>query len=372
MLKAMHSLVDLIKKIASRGVQTNNSRSVLDTKVVPGDDNIYSEELINTNDPNLNKIVRPCHYYQLFIKSDGNIYPCCRVWNRDDMLIGNIVDHDIFTKIIYFKPSKCQCNKYIIRHNLAGDIPKYFNLNVELSLLCQARCAMCCVNAPGWKGTYDLYDNIENLILRLSPIDKLVFQGGEVLVQSQSLDFIRKLKKLSGNKSELSIITNGNAGEQVAIDISNIVDRVMISFVGFQDETYRKIMGIDLGKTISFVERLKSIGKVKLILKYLTTPINYHEQNLFLRWAINMLPNEIVICDANWKAYINSDTNDKYWQKIIDRTTKSVIDELCNVNNELIRRSGTVVYIENLKDYKIDSEFIAQNNLAGILKEYDT
>lgn len=315
---------------------------------------------------------RPCHFKQLYVRSNGEVYPCCRVWPRKEMMIGHITDDNLIDKIMNYDPANCSCKKYIIRKSNKNDAMKYFNINLELSLACQAKCAMCCVDAPGWSGVYNYYNDVELLIENIGEIDKLVFQGGEILVQSESISFIEKLKSRMPPNTQFSVITNGNINIENIDKIEKIFDRMMISIVGFQAETYKKIMGIELDKTIEFAENIARRGKIELVLKYLLTPINYHEQNIFLHWAFKQTPKEIVICDATWRQYINENVEDRYWDKIIARTVDSVVKEILSCDVDRLRKNNTILSIENLEHYNIDSEFIARNKLIGIIKEYDT
>lgn len=320
----------------------------------------------------ISNILRPCHYKQLFIKSNGEVYPCCRVWSRKELMIGHVTDVNLFEKILKFDPPQCTCKRYTLIKSTDHEVPQYFNLNIEFSLACQAKCAMCCVNAPDWSGSYDYYSNIEKLIFKMGTIDKVVSQGGEVLIQRNTLDFIKKLKNKHLPAAEFSVITNGNIDLKNIEEVEAIFDRMMISMVGFQPETYKKIMGIEINKTIEFAETIIKRRNIKLTLKYLTTPINYHEQNLFLNWALSLTPDEIVVCDAQWKSYIKENTDDEYWEKIAKRTVDSVIKELQKCNIIELKAKKTIVNIENLESYGITPNFLKDNNLCGLIKEYDT
>lgn len=54
----------------------------------------------------------------------------------------------------------------------------------------------------------------------------------------------------------ISLVTNGNIDEEKIPRIAGLFGRITVSFVGFQPETYYKIMGLDINKTFNFVEKL--------------------------------------------------------------------------------------------------------------------
>lgn len=319
-----------------------------------------------------NKPPRPCHYSELFIKSDGNIYPCCRVWGRKEMMIGHIRDKDIYQKILHFDPPSCSCKKYAIRKVTKEDTFNCDLLNIELSLACQAKCTMCSVNAPDWTGKYDYYKDIEYLLNRIGIPSYIAVQGGEILIQHKSLDFLEKLRHNILKHNTLHIITNGNFDIESIDRFTTIFNSFTISIVGFQVETYKKIMGLELDKTIKFAEALTKLGYLDICLKYLTTPLNFHEQNLFLKWALELAPRRVIICDASFRSYINDNTHDNYWEKIISRTVTDVIHVLVNCDLNKLRNNSTTIFIENLDLYNINQEFLDNNGLKGIIKEYDT
>jgi MoaA/NifB/PqqE/SkfB family radical SAM enzyme len=329
-------------------------------------DKILPNRLLNLiGDKYYQRPKRPCHYKELFVQSTGDVYPCCRVWNRKDLRIGHITDVDIVNKIKAFNPRTCFCNKYSIRRAKASDIQKYEYLNLELSLACQAKCAQCSVGAPDWHGNYNYYDNIENLILNLGAIEKVGFQGGEILIQKKSIQFVENLRKKHLKNTRFHLITNGNTDAVSVERIERLFNSVTISIVGFQKETYRKIMGLDIDKTISLAETLIKRDVVEVSLKYLITPSNIHETNLFLNWALRQAPStSIQIVEMGlYDNYINTKTSDEYWKKILERTTKDMHFELANADISKLRKNGTKIIVANMGKYQITGEFIKDNGL---------
>lgn len=103
---------------------------------------------------------RPCHYQELFVKSNGDVFPCCLTWNRKSMVIGHITDFDLTEKIMTFSRI-CSCERYRLRKADVKDRQNYSILNLGLSLACQANCIMCRVNAPSWREKYEYYTELE-------------------------------------------------------------------------------------------------------------------------------------------------------------------------------------------------------------------
>jgi len=84
------------------------------------------------------------------------------------MKIGHIDDPGILEKIRRFNAACC-CERYELEPAAPGEAPAYDFLNIELSLVCQGTCAMCCVGAPDWQGRYDYYDSLTRMVEQLRP-----------------------------------------------------------------------------------------------------------------------------------------------------------------------------------------------------------
>jgi uncharacterized radical SAM superfamily Fe-S cluster-containing enzyme len=211
-------------------------------------------------------IVIPCHYSGLFIRSDGVLFPCCDVRDVDALRIAHIDDAALFEKIKSYD-KVCSCDHYKLRVGYENEVPKYRLLNIEVSLVCQAICAMCCVNAPDSRGKYDYYDSVMKFVKEIKP-EIVLLQGGEVLIQEKTYRWVDQLKD-ECTEVKVYAVTNGNISCDKIENVEKGYERLYVSFVGFQPETYRAIMGLSLDKTISFVELLIERGKVQVYLKYL-------------------------------------------------------------------------------------------------------
>lgn len=307
---------------------------------------------------------QPCHYNYLFIQNNGSVFPCCEIWSRPDMKIGHITDPDLFDKIdSFYHP--CTCDRFSLRKGTAEDKKKYSLLNIEMSLACQAKCAMCCVDAPGSPDNYSYYDELTKLVDYCKP-DELMVQGGEILVQKKSIEWLESIRAKYPNL-HISMVSNGNVDLSMLEIIEKLFNRITFSIVGFQPETYKKIMGIDQQKTFILIRELLKNKKVAIALKYLITPTNLHEADLFLDWAIEECPYRIIISDANTKGYINSNTSDNYWNKIISRTEKNFKKTLITKKQQ-IQDNNSIVVIEGgvRKLFDLNNDFIIENNLEMI------
>ena len=150
--------------------------------------------------------------------------------------------------------------------------------------------------------------------------------------------------------------------------VEKLFNRVTFSFVGFETETYKKIMELDLQKTIAFVEELNKRKNVLIFLKYLTTPLNFHESNLFLKWALNLEPVRIEFSDADTNIYINRGTTDKYWDKIFERTANDVKSVILSYKSILLEKNINLrISSKNREMFNINKEFLKINCLEKII-----
>jgi len=311
---------------------------------------------------------KPCHLKGLFIRENGDLFPCCRSAFSDEMIIGNLNDKNLFKKLIDFNKT-CSCSGINLVQGTKDDID-YDMFNLELSYLCQATCSMCCVDAPNHPTPYNetFYSKIENLIKELKPKNILV-QGGEILVQEDSMRWLESLKT-NYPKLTISIITNGNYIK--ALDkVKKTFDSVCVSIVGFQSETYKNIMGLDIEKTKSFCENIAKCTEINhLALKYLLTPTNVQDLPLFIDWAMSINPNNIIIQDSCLEQYIILNTNDKYWEKTFLRTKKEftkVIKKRIAQEESSDYKFKIEFYNNSLHYFELDDEYIKSNKFETIV-----
>jgi len=263
---------------------------------------------------------RVCHYEQLFVNHGGHVFPCCDTWNRPDLRIGHLDDPDLIEKIRRFRVRCSLCGVYTLRPGEQDQPARVTGINIETSLLCQAQCAMCCVEAPAWQGSYEYYDAIVRLVGQLGPA-QLWVQGGEVLIQARTLAMLEDIKGRWPD-IQIGLVTNGSADTGLADTVERLFSLVIVSIVGFQPGTYRSIMGLSFDRMDGFVDELSRRKGIELTLKFLLTPSNLHEVPLFLQWAIGKQPAKVLVDDAGMGDYVNWGAPYQYWQKIVARTMR--------------------------------------------------
>lgn len=307
---------------------------------------------------------RACHIHELFIRHNGDVYPCCRVWDNPKLRIGNINDGDLQQKIRVFS-SPCSCGEFELVSSDITEQQEYQLLNIEVSLSCQGKCAMCCVGAPDWRGSYDYYEALSDLIKTCRPKEILV-QGGEVLIQKKTMDWISLIRKEKPDMG-ISLVTNGNVPADMAEQVSDLFNRITISFPGFSPDTYQIVTGMDVKRSRQFAEKISERG-IDVYLKFLLTPVNIHESAAFLDWAATLHPQQIQFANSGIHSYINNDTNDSFWEKILARSAEKFRDSLKKNKEKLESGSTRVVFFEDtLRMFGITQDFTDSNQLGGII-----
>lgn len=301
----------------------------------------------------------------MFISHTGDIFPCCRVWYKPENKIGNLKDTNILQKILNFDIS-CECSGNILCKRNSEPCSC---MNIEFGLSCNAACAICCVGAPFWRGKYALYPHLTALLDTLQP-QSLIVQGGEVLAQPNTLEWLIQ----THNKYptiKIQLITNGNASITLEHIIKKIFTSMTISIVGFQNETYKKIMNIDIEKTKNFVSMVLTKTNIPVSLKYLITPLNLHESTLFLDWAIRARPDSIQLVDATTLGYINMETQIPFWKTIIKRSALSLQKFFQKNKLFFIENDITFYYSKFVEDFLgMSDEFVQKEQLTFFKKYY--
>lgn len=311
---------------------------------------------------------RACSCSELFVRHDGSVYPCCRVWDASSMKIGHVDDPNIVDKIKRFS-SFCACEKFKMRKAKSKELAQYSMINLELSLKCQATCAMCCVDAPSWTGDFTYYESLYKLLSRLEP-KEILLQGGEILIQKESMNWILKLKK-DFPRLKISLVTNGNVESSMVESLKDVFYRITISFVGLQSETVKKIMGLDVARTLSFVEELSKTDVI-LYLKYLVTPINAHEADSFYSWALNLKPAKIIFSDSDLNKYIKRNTFDNYWKKLLKRSEEALKRKIIISKDSIVSNRIFVGFDAGTKNlFGITDDYIEKNSLAPYVYNKD-
>ncbi|MCU0294139.1 MAG: radical SAM protein [Thermoanaerobaculaceae bacterium] len=267
---------------------------------------------------------KACHLGRLWVRHNGDLH-CCYRWSEPDMRIAHIDDADLMSAIRGFS-HPCSCERYRLREAAPGEALSVDELVIEVSLACQGECAFCCVRADEWKGDYERFDSLTKVIDLLNP-KTIVVQGGEVLIQKRTLAWLEGIRDARPHL-RISLITNGNVSVGMAGAVERIFDEVKVSVFGFEPATYERISGMELAGVVRFVEELASRKKVELVLKYVVSPLSFHEADLFLDWAIDVRPSYVFFEDVGTMAYLNTETPDGFWTKMSERTGRKVASVL--------------------------------------------
>lgn len=315
-----------------------------------------------------------CHFRELYVNHKGDIFPCCMTWHRPEMHIANVEDSDVWERIINYSGPPCRCKNRELRSAGQDEVPSYALINIEFSLACQGRCVMCCVNAPEWKGGEQNYGAIRDLIRKIStvnPIEAVLAQGGEILIQKRTIDFLEAIKaEYPGIK--MAVVTNGNVPSDAINRSSSLFSQFTVSFYAFQPETYQCISGLDLSKTISFSEHIMALADKTVYLKYLSTPLSIHEIGAFFRWSLALAPAQIQLVTGGFAQFVQSAEKYKYWRKILAISSKSIQRELLSADWSALRHSRTKILIDGFhrSAFGLDSDFIERYGLEDILYHY--
>lgn len=282
------------------------------------------------------------------------------------MVIGHIDDLDIVTKIREYQ-KKCTCSTFHAKLIKAAETDVFRGMNIEVSLACNGKCAFCCVCAPEWRGVYDYYERIGVLIDALEP-KELHFQGGEVLIQKNTLRWLSSIKERHPNV-RVVLTTNGNVELDVLDTVESIFSELHVSIVGYQPVTYQTIMGLDFERMRRFVTHVIARRKVDVYLKYLVSPINVHECWLFVDWASSLGPQEIAFADTATRRHLNPNAPFHYWDKILERSALSLSDALVR-NRERLLQHNVPVYMDAEVQhlFHISSAWIQENELGAIVR----
>lgn len=285
--------------------------------------------------------VEPCHLDKVLIRFNGEVFPCCQVFMDRDKAIGNIRDMDVAEQIRGFDMD-CSCAGKGFRPLRETESLDIDSVICELSMVCNGKCAMCCAHSPEYTKEFGSarapvvqYEAIERALEALRPRTAF-FQGGEVLIDPASLAWLEGLRDRLPSL-HMTLVTNGNVPGNLADRVFDVFDYCIVDFYGFQPFTYQTITGLPMERTLAFAERLLEMDRKRVTLKYLSTPINFHESVLFLEWALERRPDEIAVIDADSDWYIRHDPlvkvpkfdpyagtdllPDIYWSRLISRTT---------------------------------------------------
>ena len=146
----------------------------------------------------------------------------------------------------------------------------------------------------------------------------------------------------------MHVITNGSFDTKKAALCSQVFDTMTVSMVGFQELTYKAIMGLQVERTKAFVRFMLDNSKVEVSLKYLCTPLNVHEIGAFIDWAVPVGPECLHIVNADLVQYVNTTTEIPYWAQIIQRSKVAMTNALVRHKKVLNERNIGVFVDETI------------------------
>lgn len=312
----------------------------------------------------MTKIQRVCAHHKIFVKYDGDVYACCLRCEQTKM--GNVKDRDIIEKITKGN-NPCECHTFKSIPATKKHKPDMKIMNFELGLLCQARCLMCFNEPYDWTEKYTLYDKLEALIDEFRPA-LIMVQGGEILIQKDAIDWLYKIKQKYPD-IKYQIITNGCVSTDKAKIIEELFDIMTFSIIGFEENTYNTMMGLDQKTTFNLIEKLIYNNNTEIKLKFLDLPSTVHESHLFLEWALDKNPAKIYMHSSNLNAYINPNNQDNYWSKIFKITGEKIRKTLIENKEKLKNKDRYISFnSNNAQYYGLTREFLEQNVLDKAVK----
>ena len=163
-----------------------------------------------------------------------------------------------------------------------------FNLIIETSNFCNARCVMCPYRIM--KRPKKIMDKatFNKILTRLKkeklPINKIFFSGmGEPLIDNQLMERIAAIKKLNlavRLYTNASLLTAKIARRLVELK----VDELNISFNGATPKEYHQVMGLDFNQTVANINTLLKIKKTshspKPVIQISSIIVDYSPQNI--------------------------------------------------------------------------------------------
>ena len=276
-----------------------------------------------------------------------------------------------------YKVRNILLNEYEIASNkvILKSIPR--QLTVLLTNRCNLRCIMC--NPHNKENIYyELSnENCEELLNIIPYLDRLILQGGEVLLYG---NFYKIIKKASEYNICVEIVTNGLLlNEKILNILTNMNSVLTISIDGFNKKTYEKIrVGGNFDKLIYNLKILSKIKKEKsnkmmLRLQMVVMKSNYKHINMALSFAkkycfdeISLIPirsgvalSKECIFDLSYDKKIMEfiEINRNKVEKKADKLNIKLIDKLPNISDSkcIVRNKIEHTPILKYKDIKIEN-----------------
>lgn len=276
---------------------------------------------------------RACHNEEMYIDRYGSVHCCCKTHLNN--VIGNLSDSDIVDRVINFvPPATCQCAKGKLASSHAQGVTSKPELaSIELSSLCNANCIYCFQNDENKGQKYQFYDELLMLIEQLK-LPKLIFSGGELLIQPESIDLIKKIRR-SHPQIWLHLKSNGCHDTTKIEVVEKLFDSITITLNGFSNGTTSAIMNASFDTIKRFCEEICNRRKVTVGLKLLVSPANICEITDFIEWGLALQPDRLIIpcariyaCAENapseWLGSTFNGLNMAYWKPLFMRVGRKI------------------------------------------------
>lgn len=318
-------------------------------------DRIHSKgiEVMNYYDMFVGVKNRACHFEEMYIDRYGTVHCCCKTYLGN--IIGNLRDPEIGGKIVNYSPiNSCICSKGRLSSKEKLSVPMEPELaSIELSSFCNAQCTYCFQNDENKGSRYLYYEELLKLITDLQ-LKKLIFAGGEILVQPESIDFLRTLRNENPDLW-IHLKSNGcHAIDRIKL-VEELFDSITITLNGFGTSTVSTIMKVPFLRTKLFCENICGREKMQVGIKLLASPANICEIPEFLEWCISLNPDRVIIpsarvyaCNENapneWLGSTFNGLNGAYWNPLFHRIGERIkiilkmspkIETTLQVDNEL-------------------------------------
>lgn len=310
---------------------------------------------------------RACHFEEMYIDRYGTVHCCCKTYLGNT--IGNLSDPKISEKIVNYSPTKeCVCSKGKLSSKT--ELPEKMEpelASIELSSLCNAQCTYCFQNDEHKGSRYLYYDELLKMIFDLQ-LKKLIFAGGEILVQPDSIRFLRTLRNANPN-IWMHLKSNGCHSIDLINIVNELFDSITITLNGFGTSTVTTIMNVPFSRTKLFCEKICEYETIKVGIKLLASPANVCEIPEFLEWCISLNPDRIIIPSARvyscredapneWLGSSFNGLNRAYWNPLFRR----IGDRIKRILKMNIKSSVLV---------QVDNELQNLLDIADIIKEFN-
>ena len=330
---------------------------------------------------------RACHYEEMYIDRYGNVHCCCKTYLNN--IIGNLGDYDISQKILNYIPKhSCVCSKGQL--SSADETGRFITpklASIELSSLCNAQCTYCFQNDEHKGSEYKYYKELLTVIQDLK-LSKLIFAGGEIPCQPQSIDFIKKIRNQNPD-IWIHLKSNGCHGLDKVAPTERLFNSITITLNGFSESTVSLIMKVSFEKIKCFCEALATRGRISIGLKFLASPANICELPEFLKWSTALPIDRVIVpsariyaCDqsnpAEWLGSTFNGLNMAYWDPIFKRISSQIKEIFIHAKEKEAKVHRLVNENEFLKNIYInetvlqmDTELQHLLNITEAVEDYN-